>query len=242
MSCGCLKHTWNKMFASVVLSLLLFAKMFETKSNFSYDNTNKTSFEVVDGIARHEIHILIKKITKSADEITIDRFARQNDRNVADSIRKRKKRRHNIVLHKPTNWRHVWLKSRTGYFLQIEADGTVNGHINKTNYTKMELQVITPQIKRIVGVATGRFLAINKKGKVESKVISDQDTYFHEEMLETLDFSFSSIKYPKEIDNPPWYLGLKRKQGSTVKGRAKRASRTLQGDKATHFSITYADT
>ena len=61
-------------------------------------------------------------------------------------------------------------------------------------------------------------------------------------MLENLDFSFSSIKYPQEADNPSWYLGLKRKQGSAVKGRAKRASRTLQGDKATHFSITNADT
>ena len=129
-------QTWKKMFVSIMLSLILFAKVFETKSLFSYDNTNKTSFEAVDSIARHEIHILVRRISKSADEITIDRFARQNDRNVADSIRKRKRRRHNVISHKPTNWRHVWLKSRSGYFLQIEADGTVNGHINKTNYSK----------------------------------------------------------------------------------------------------------
>jgi Fibroblast growth factor. len=34
----------------------------------------------------------------------------------------------------------------------------------------MELQVITPHVKRIKSVMTGRYLAINRKGKVISKV------------------------------------------------------------------------
>ena len=38
----------------------------------------------------------------------------------------------------------------------------------------MELQVINAHVKRIKGVATGRYLAINKKGRVISKVSNNK--------------------------------------------------------------------
>lgn len=69
---------------------------------------------------------------------------------------------------------------------------------------------------------------------------SDKETYFFEELSEKFDYLYCSIKYPKTDSGLSWYLGLKRTRSrKTLQGRAKRASRTLPGDSATHFSIFY---
>ena len=53
-----------------------------------------------------------------------------------------------------------------------------------------------------------------------------------------MNYLYSSIKYPRLDSGLSWYIGLKRRHhGNFLQGRTKRASRTLPGDIATHFSV-----
>ncbi|XP_004207232.1 fibroblast growth factor 3 [Hydra vulgaris] len=138
---------------------------------------------------------------------------------------------------KPTNFRKVRLKSRTGYYLEVLNSGKVAGNTIETNYSVLEMQVIAPQIKRIKSVLTGKYISINSDGKVKTKTNISPDIYFIEEVLPHSFYSYFSIKYPKSTKEPPWLLGLKQKVGNKSYGVACRASRTLPGDNETQFSI-----
>jgi len=137
----------------------------------------------------------------------------------------------------------VVLQSKTGYFLEILPDGKVGGNINRTRFTRMEMQVIAPSLKRIKGVYSGKYLAINRKGKVVSKDNPDAETYFLETVSENFDHLLSSVRYPTELYTKlPWFLALRKKHGRRgLYGKTKRASRTFRGEKATRFAILKLD-
>jgi len=231
-NCCDASHSKNRVAFCLFIILIVLAKLCNTE-NLSPQQTKHP---------RRHVRIVIRNspITRSTDNILM-RYARERDRTLVRVIRTKRRKRNKDVLHiAPTHMRTVRLKSKTGFFLEIQPSGKVTGHVNKTKYTKMELQVITPHVKRIKSVATGRYLAINRKGKVISKGVSDNETYFFEELSENYDYLYCSIKYPKTDSGLSWYVGLKRSRSrKTLQGRAKRASRTLPGDSATHFSIFF---
>ena len=73
---------------------------------------------------------------KSVDNI-VRRTARERDRTLVTVIRTRRKKRNKDVLHiAPTHMRTVRLKSKTGFFLEIQPSGKVGGQVNKTDYSK----------------------------------------------------------------------------------------------------------
>ena len=139
----------------------------------------------------------------------------------------------------PTNKRIVMMQSRTGYFLEIRPDGKVRGNINRTKFTRMELQVIAPCLKRIKGLSSGKYLGINRRGKVVSKDNPDAETYFLDTISENFDHLLRSVRYPTQsYTSLPWFLALRKKHGRRgVYGKTKRASRTFRGELATRFAI-----
>jgi hypothetical protein len=80
-------------------------------------------------------------VEKSADNI-LRRYARERDRTLVSVIRTRRKKRNKDVLHiAPTHMRTVRLKSKTGFFLEIQPSGKVGGHVNKTDYSKFSHKI-----------------------------------------------------------------------------------------------------
>ncbi|XP_015759177.1 PREDICTED: fibroblast growth factor 1-like isoform X1 [Acropora digitifera] len=70
----------------------------------------------------------------------------------------------------PTNSKRIRLFGRVGLFLHVNANGTVSGSLNQNSqFVKFEIQSFGPSIVRVKNVETGKFLAINSKGILQTR-------------------------------------------------------------------------
>lgn len=237
--CGCNRMRPSKILPSLFISFVVLTNVCDSKA-VTFTGLRKTQFPSSNNSQsqRHTIRWLIKQTTGKEDEGFWHIIAKTMDKKIVERLRK--KRKSDPIYEQPTNRREVRLLSKTGFFLEVLPSGKVGGNINKTKYTKMEIQVFSTHVKRIKSVATGKYVAISKNGKVVAKDTADLETFLFEEVSEHFQHLYSSIKYPKSKSRLSWYLGLKRRHGRrSLQGRVKRASKTLAGDSATHFSIFY---
>lgn len=90
----------------------------------------------------------------------------------------------------------VRLFSKTQVFLQIAADGTVNGTLECTSeYAKIQMQSMGREIQRIKGIQTGRYVAMNENGTLYSTTSPNSETLFRETLLSNGFSTFASVKY-----------------------------------------------
>eukprot|EP00794_Sanderia_malayensis_P005271 gene5271-5937_t len=129
----------------------------------------------------------------------------------------------------PSNWAKFSLYCKTGWLLQVLPNGVVNGtRDTKSQHAVLQIQVLTPTLLRFKGVASGRYIGINAKGRLVSKKYPTKETVFQEEVLENSYRTFNSAFHPK-LQLSDWYMGI-RKNGSP-----KKASRTKVGEKYIQF-------
>lgn len=101
------------------------------------------------------------------------------------------------IAQTPSYVSNVRLHGKTHMFLQITQDGAVSGATQCDNnvYTKLEVQSMGNGMKRIKGIETGRFLAINGNGKLYSTTTPSDETIFKQELQSSSYNTFASVKY-----------------------------------------------
>ncbi|XP_006785031.1 putative fibroblast growth factor 1 isoform X1 [Neolamprologus brichardi] len=110
-----------------------------------------------------------------------------------------------------------------GYHLRILPDGTVNGGRQENDtYDILRLKAVSAGVVVIKGEATGRYLAMNRNGRLCGVQALNDECYFLEKYEENHHNTYRSQKYN-------WYVALKRN------GQPKAGPDTHQGQKAVFF-------
>ncbi|XP_068571822.1 putative fibroblast growth factor 1 isoform X1 [Cebidichthys violaceus] len=110
-----------------------------------------------------------------------------------------------------------------GYHLRILPDGTVSGGRQENDpYDILRLKAVNVGVVVIKGEMTGRYLAMNKNGRLYGSQTLNDECYFLEKYEENHHNTYCSQKYN-------WYVGLKRN------GQPKAGPDTHQGQKAIFF-------
>lgn len=110
-----------------------------------------------------------------------------------------------------------------GYHLRILPDGTVSGGRQENDrYDILRLKAVSVGVVVIKGEMTGRYLAMNKNGRLYGSQALNDECYFLEKYEENHYNTYCSQKYN-------WYVGLKRN------GQPKAGPDTHQGQKAIFF-------
>ncbi|XP_030602640.1 putative fibroblast growth factor 1 isoform X1 [Archocentrus centrarchus] len=110
-----------------------------------------------------------------------------------------------------------------GYHLRILSDGTVNGGRQEDDpYDILRLKAVSAGVVVIKGETTGRYLAMNKNGRLYGAQAVNDECYFLEKYEENHHNTYRSQKYS-------WYVALKRN------GQPKAGPDTHQGQKAIFF-------
>lgn len=136
------------------------------------------------------------------------------------------------LTRSPTYYKKVTLFARVGLFLHVNANGTISGSFNQqSEFVKFELQSFGPSIVRIRSVKTGKFLAINSKGTLQTRKDATEDCLFYQNHEENLFVSFASFKYYMN-EHYDMFLSVKRN------GEVKQPFSTLPGQDSIQF-ITF---
>ncbi|XP_020505101.2 putative fibroblast growth factor 1 isoform X1 [Labrus bergylta] len=110
-----------------------------------------------------------------------------------------------------------------GYHLRILPDGTVSGGRQENDPNEvLGLKAVSVGVVVIKGELTGRYLAMNKKGRLYGSQALNDECYFLEKYEENNYNTYRSQKYN-------WYVALKRN------GQPKAGPDTHQGQKAVFF-------
>eukprot|EP00794_Sanderia_malayensis_P007372 gene7372-8192_t len=130
----------------------------------------------------------------------------------------------------PTNIRLIRLCSRNqNVFLQVNPNGIVNGtHNANSKYTNLEQESLGVSVVRLRGVATRRYIAMNRQGRIYSTLVPNTECIFNTRHEENFYHSFWSYAYEREPKG--WLLSVKKN------GKMRRGIRTTMGEKSTHFS------
>ena len=153
----------------------------------------------------------------------------------ADDLRRTKSRNHcfkgklnsgkSLINAPPSNSRRIMLFSKNKYLLQITNDGSVNGtHDRKRSSVWFELQLICVGIVRIKNIATGKYLAMDKNGKLRGRTHLSLETLFVTKQKNTFHW-YRSYKYKK------WFVGIRKN------GTQKPARQTAIDQKAVLFIL-----
>ncbi|XP_008296323.1 putative fibroblast growth factor 1 isoform X2 [Stegastes partitus] len=110
-----------------------------------------------------------------------------------------------------------------GYHLRISPDGTVSGGRQENDpYDILRIKAVSAGVVVIKGEMTGRYLAMNKNGRLYGSQALNDECYFLETYEENHYNTYRSQKYN-------WYVALKRN------GQPKAGPDTHQGQKAIFF-------
>ncbi|KAM3601775.1 uncharacterized protein V6R79_018736 [Siganus canaliculatus] len=110
-----------------------------------------------------------------------------------------------------------------GYHLRILPDGAVSGgRLENDPYDILRLKAVSVGVVVIKGETTGRYLAMNKNGRLYGSQALNDECYFLEKYEENHYNTYRSQKYS-------WYVGMKRN------GQPKAGPDTHQGQKAVFF-------
>ncbi|XP_022053181.1 putative fibroblast growth factor 1 isoform X2 [Acanthochromis polyacanthus] len=110
-----------------------------------------------------------------------------------------------------------------GYHLRILPDGTVSGGRQENDpYDILRVKAVSAGVVVIKGEVTGRYLAMNKNGRLYGSQALNDECYFLEKYEENHYNTYRSQKYG-------WYVALKRN------GQPKAGPDTHQGQKAIFF-------
>ncbi|XP_029190592.1 fibroblast growth factor 2-like [Acropora muricata] len=129
----------------------------------------------------------------------------------------------------------VRLFGKSQVFLQIAADGTVNGTVDCTSkYAELKMQSVGAGNQRIKAVNTNRYLAMDKKGNLYSTTTLNDETIFRQAMHSTAFHTFASAKFYR-VGPYDTYVSIGRN------GKARNGATTNLGQNKVKFVIFTAD-
>ncbi|KAG9265961.1 fibroblast growth factor 1 [Astyanax mexicanus] len=114
-----------------------------------------------------------------------------------------------------------------GHHLRVLPSGAVDGSRQHNDpYTVLKVKAVSAGVVAIKGHETGRFLAMDKSGKLYSTATLNDECYFIENLEENHYNTYRSHKYQQLGD---WYVGIKKS------GQTKNGPKTHRGQNAVYF-------
>nr|XP_023682882.1 fibroblast growth factor 3 [Paramormyrops kingsleyae] len=129
----------------------------------------------------------------------------------------------------------------TKYHLQIHPNGKIDGSLEENNpYSILEITAVDVGVVAIKGLFSGRYLAMNKKGRLYASEVFNQECEFVERIHELGYNTYASRHYRTAPPSPPgtrrrasaerlWYVSI------NGKGRPRRGCKTRRTEKASLF-------
>lgn len=129
------------------------------------------------------------------------------------------------VKHPRGTSRYLQLYCRTGYNLVIHANGKVNGtREDRNRYAVLEMNAVAVKLYSIRGVASKRYLCMNRKGQLSGQKRRSEKCIFQLTELANSYTTFSSMRYSRGT-RWRWYLSIG-KNGHVKRGRRPRQKGT----------------
>uniref|UniRef100_A0AAY4ECR7 Fibroblast growth factor n=1 Tax=Denticeps clupeoides TaxID=299321 RepID=A0AAY4ECR7_9TELE len=124
--------------------------------------------------------------------------------------------------------RHRKLYCATKYHLQIHPNGKIDGSLEEDNpFSILEITAVDVGVVAIKGLFSGRYLAMNQKGRLYASVFN-QECEFLERIHEQGYNTYASRQHSTNSANM-WYVSI------NGKGRPKRGFKTQRTEKASLF-------
>ncbi|XP_070836753.1 fibroblast growth factor 3 [Chaetodon trifascialis] len=132
----------------------------------------------------------------------------------------------------------------TKYHLQIHSSGKIDGSLEENNpFSIMEITAVDVGVVAIKGLFSGRYLAMNDKGRLYASEVFNRECEFVERIHELGYNTYASRHHSTEQPLPPgggsskrrasakrqWYVSI------NGKGRPRRGFKTRSTDKASLF-------
>ncbi|CAN9507327.1 unnamed protein product [Ophioblennius macclurei] len=131
----------------------------------------------------------------------------------------------------------------TKYHLQIHPNGKIDGSLEENNpFSIMEITAVDVGVVAIKGLFSGRYLAMNEKGRLYASEMFNKECEFVERIHELGYNTYASRHHSTEQPTPPgsssrrrasakrqWYVSI------NGKGRPRRGFKTRSTDKASLF-------
>lgn len=125
------------------------------------------------------------------------------------------------------NERRLKLYCRSGFYLEIHPDGTINGtRCAQSKNAVLKLISVSVGLNYIHGAYSGRFLCMNNKGKLYGSVRKSEECIFSERLQVSRYNTYASYKYSKHRQ---WYVALNRR------GKPRRGNLMKRPRRCTHF-------
>uniref|UniRef100_A0AAY4EBW2 Fibroblast growth factor n=1 Tax=Denticeps clupeoides TaxID=299321 RepID=A0AAY4EBW2_9TELE len=123
--------------------------------------------------------------------------------------------------------RHRKLYCATKYHLQIHPNGKIDGSLEEDNpFSILEITAVDVGVVAIKGLFSGRYLAMNQKGRLYASVFN-QECEFLERIHEQGYNTYASRQHATA--KKEWYVSI------NGKGRPKRGFKTQRTEKASLF-------
>uniref|UniRef100_A0AAQ5YP63 Fibroblast growth factor n=1 Tax=Amphiprion ocellaris TaxID=80972 RepID=A0AAQ5YP63_AMPOC len=122
--------------------------------------------------------------------------------------------------------RRLYCNVGIGFHIQVLPDGRITGVHNENRYSKLCLLQISPVERGVVtllGVRSGLFVAMNRKGKLYGSLHYNNECKFREKLLANNYNAYESVAYPR------MFIGLSKN------GKTKRGNRVSPAMTVTHF-------
>ncbi|KAI5096946.1 fibroblast growth factor 1 (acidic), partial [Silurus meridionalis] len=114
-----------------------------------------------------------------------------------------------------------------GNFLRVLPGGAVEGTVQERDpYTVLKVKAVSPGVVVIRGQEAGRYLAMDRSGKLYGSALLNDECYFTEKMEENHYNTYSSHTHQ---EHGVWYVGIKKN------GQMKRGPNTHTGQNAVFF-------
>ncbi|KAM4602971.1 fibroblast growth factor 3 [Polymixia lowei] len=132
----------------------------------------------------------------------------------------------------------------TKYHLQIHPNGKIDGSLEENNpLSIMEITAVDVGVVAIKGIFSGRYLAMNDKGRLYASDVFNKECEFIERIHELGYNTYASRHHSTEQPSPPGGGGTKRRASAkrqwyvsiNGKGRPRRGFKTRSTDKASLF-------
>ncbi|XP_032228972.2 uncharacterized protein LOC116612413 isoform X2 [Nematostella vectensis] len=139
------------------------------------------------------------------------------------------------ITQTPSTTRIVKMFCRVGRFLAMNENGTISGTLSQGVNETFELQSYGPSIVRIRHVKTGFFIAMDRRGRLRAKRVSEitaltREANFFQKHEENLFVSFASEKFYMR-NAFDMFLGLRKG------GDPRNPTQTLPGQEAVQFLL-----
>ncbi|XP_075994310.1 fibroblast growth factor 4 [Genypterus blacodes] len=119
--------------------------------------------------------------------------------------------------------RRLYCNVGIGFHIQVAPDGRITGTHNENRYSLLQISPVERGVVTLLGVRSGLFVAMNRRGKLYGSLHFNSECKFRENLLPNNYNAYESASYPR------MFIGLSKS------GKTKRGNRVSPAMTVTHF-------